>query len=468
MSIRACVAVIIQASVLGCQAETFTSSGPTGLEVLHGPPPLVSLGTELDTLLVVRVVDEAGNPVPGVAVNWQIVDGDGELIPAAPISDADGLASARWKFGMIPGLKRAQVSVEGLDPVTLSTEAVGFRAVQVTAGWDFGCGLDGDQVPWCWGGDGVERGSTTATTSRLRPTPVDGGHHFAEVQSGNDFTCGRTGSGEAWCWGYNWVHVVSQGDVLEIRSPLQIPGLPSLMRLRTGGRHSCGLAADSTAWCWGANDALQAGGTGSSIPPTQLATPLRFVDLALGFSHSCGLTSAGSTYCWGENGSGQLGDSGANRNAPATAVQGGHSFVEIKAGDDNTCGRTSTGEVWCWGRSDGANYGRDPVKLSVPPALAISVGSGYLAIATLGGTVTFAPDDFGLYTLPREISAQGVGQLDGRASFCLVGRGGDVYCSGYITGEPCSSLPPFGCGAPTGPIPLPAGGRVYGYPPFGD
>ena len=468
MSIRACLSVIFLASVIGCQAETFTSSGPTGLEVLHGPPPLVSLGTELDTLLLVRVVDEAGDPISGVEVNWQITVGDGELIPGAPLSGADGLASARWKFGMIPGPKRVQVSVAGLDPVTLSTEAVGFRAVQVTAGYTHACALDAGGIPWCWNADSIRRGAP-GSYNNIRPTQVSGGHQFAEIRAGDDYTCGRTASGEVWCWGDAYSSAFGPGITTPQGTPIRITGLPTLRILRTGLGHSCGIATDSTTWCWGNNSVGQSGAGGTSVAPTQVSTALTFVDLALGSGQSCGLTAAGTAYCWGDNGVRQLGDSGATRTAPTTPVLGGHTFVELQAGDDNSCGRTSTGEVWCWGRELYTGTARFPSKLDLPAAWSLSISQDYIAVGTLGGRVAFAP--FGPlppYVLPVEIEVQGVQEIAGRGSFCLITRTGDVFCSGSIVDQAsCSSISPYGC-ADTGPIPLPVGGRVYGYPPFGD
>ncbi len=466
MSIRGCLSVIFLASVLGCQAETFTSSGPTGLEVLHGPPPLVSLGTELDTLLLVRVVDEAGNPISGVAVNWQIIDGDGEIIPGDSSSGVDGLASARWKFGMIPGPKRARVNIAGLDPVTFSTEAQGFRAVQVTAGWSHGCGLDADQVPWCWGGDSLDLGELSAGGYTLRPTMVSGNHHFSQIRAGSSFTCGLTSAGAVWCWGYNWGNAFTMTPIIGSATPLQIGGLPALTSIRAGDTHVCGIAVDSTTWCWGSDVYGQAGGSASSVPATQVGTGLVFIDLALGIHHSCGLTAVGTAYCWGDNQSGQLGDSGVARNAPTTAVVGGHQFVQIAAGEESTCGLTLAREVWCWGANIQTGAGKESVPhlIDLPPANSLSVGYNYIAITSIGGQVYFAPLTLVTDLLPSSIQDQGVSQFEGRASYCMVGRSGDVYCSGDVVDQVnCSSLPPWGCAA-TGPIPMPTGGKLYGNP----
>lgn len=449
-----------------CQAETFTSPGPTGLEVLHGPPALVSLGTELDTLLTVRVVDAEGRPQVGVPVRWRVVAGDGEVIPADSLSGVDGIALARWKFRYIPGVQQVQVQAAAQDPVTFRTEARGFRAVQVTAGYTHACALDADGAPWCWNADSIERGAP-GRYNDIRPTLVSGGLHFAELHAGDDFTCGRTAAGAVWCWGYAYGEAFGPGITLPQGTPFQLSGLPPLRLLRTGARHGCGIAAtDSTTWCWGENRGQQAGAGPVSLPPTQVVTPLRFVDLALGTQHSCGLTATQEVYCWGLGS--ELGDSGVTRSAPTTPVAGGHSFLEIQSGDANTCGRTTSGEVWCWGWSVEVGERPTPVREALGSVTSLAVAADYIAGTTLGGGVRFATFFGHEYTLPTEMHSLGWSQISGRGSYCMISRSGDVYCSGSIVDQiSCSSISPYGC-APAGPIPLPAGGRVYGYPPFGD
>ena len=465
MSAKVITLAAVMLSIAACRAETFSPLGPTGLEVVHGPPPLVSLGTELDTLLQVRVVDADGHPQRGVAVTWQIVAGDGEVIPTADSTGPDGLAVARWKFGMIPGPKQVQVRITGADPLTLSTEARGFRAVQVTAGYTHGCALDAAGSAWCWNGDNVVRGAP-GQYNDIRPTLVGGGHKFVEISAGDSYTCALTSAGEAWCWGHSYGGAFGPALLADQPAPVLIPGLPALRVLRTGESHNCGIAAaDSTTWCWGRSDNGQSGSIGPYVGVTEVITPLKFVDLALGADHTCGLTASNEVYCWGAAGS--LGDSSSSsRPGPATPVAGGHTFLEIKAGDQNTCGRTTDGAVWCWGSSVYGPQRPIPVRQDLPPATSLSVAFDYVGVTTLGGGTRFVT--FGTYELPQEIQDLGVAQLAGRGSFCLISRTGEVYCSGSIVDQgSCSSISPFGC-APAGPIPLPAGGRVYGYPPFGD
>ncbi len=456
------VLVLSALLLTACAAETFTPLGPTGIEVVHGPAALVSLGTEMDTLLQVRIVDAEGHPQANVPVTWRITEGDGELIPATDRSTSDGLVAARWKFGMIPGTKQAQVEIAGADPVTLTTEARGFRAVQVTAGYTHGCALDAAGSAWCWNADAVIRGAP-GSYNDIRPTLVQGGHQFVSITAGDSYTCGLTASGEVWCWGHGYSGTFGATLTGDQPVPVRIPGLPALRVVRAGEFHTCGIATDSTTWCWGDNSAGQSGTGAGAVDATQITTGPTFVDLAVGAGMSCGLTAIGEAYCWGSGAS--LGDSGSSRTA--TPVAGGHVFAEIKAGDNNACGRSTSGEVWCWGQWEDASGSRPtPVRIDLPPATSLAVAFSYIGVTTVGGGTRFAP--FAGYELPPDLQSLGVAQLAGRGSYCLITRTGDVYCSGSIVDQvSCSSVSPYGC-APTGPIPLPAGGRVYGYPPFGN
>ncbi|MEO6068169.1 MAG: hypothetical protein ABJB33_08860 [Gemmatimonadota bacterium] len=453
---------------VGCTAETFTSPGPTGVEVLHGPPAIVSLATELDSLLLIRVVDDEGRPSAGARVTWQVIDGDGILVPSDSVSGPDGLASARWKFNLIPGLQRAQVAVAGGDPVTFVTEARAFRAIQVTAGYSHGCGIDAEAVTWCWGGDSTRLGNAAAGSYTLRPTRVSGGHTFAEVQAGESVSCGRTPTGEVWCWGWNWSGGLGQGSTTLANSalPLRVSGLPALTAIVLGDAHGCGLGVDSTAWCWGKNGNGESGTAGVGGTAGQVVTPLRFVALALGGNQSCGLTGLGTAYCWGWGQNGLLGDSGSSRNAPTGPVLGGHQFVQISAGYDITCGRDAAGAAWCWGYSrghEGLPPGPHPTPIRLPFPVSVSgitIGDDYTAGIGIGGQVMFHSFRGENSLLPEALRSIPMRQIAGRYSFCLIGATGDVYCSGEIVDQVnCSSLPPTGC-SETGAIPRPTGGRV--------
>lgn len=449
------------ALLAGCHAETFTSPGPSSIEVVVGPPAVVSLTTTLDSPMVVRVVDQEGTPLVGVPVHWTVIDGDGVVLPEGEVTGADGVARADWRFGVVPGTQRVIVEVEGLDPRHLVAEARAFELTQIAAGYGRGCGLDSLGAAWCWGGDVPEENGGPPVVDRYRPIPVPGGLQFVEIDAGDSFTCGRTAPGEVWCWGGNWGGALGDPAIPSSGTPVRINGLPAVTAVYAGAMHGCALAVDTTTWCWGriSDSAMSFDTPGRTA--TQLLTPLQFVELAPGASHTCGRTATGEVYCWGMNGSGQLGDAGTSRSGPTSPVLGGTAFAEVRSGDNNSCARTPAGEVWCWG-ADGVRTAVTgaPSRLEVPPASGIAVAFGFIATRHFAGGVRFQPDGLKSQVLPSRIASLGIGPLVGRGDYCLLTAGGAAYCSGgAIDGGSCSAIAPYGC-APFGPVPLPTGGKI--------
>lgn len=92
-------------------------------------------GIARDTLidpLVVQVSDENGIAVAGVEVSWQVVSGagGGVVLGNPTVSDADGIATNRWRVGNSPGAVDSIVaSIETPDgdlrAVTFSAEITG-------------------------------------------------------------------------------------------------------------------------------------------------------------------------------------------------------------------------------------------------------------------------------------------------------------------------------------------------------
>jgi hypothetical protein len=459
MSIRSGLSAVLLALLAACHAETFTATGPSGFELVQGPPEAVSLMTWLDSAVTVRVVDQTGRPVEGVEVEWAVTEGDGAVDPLTSMTDADGIARVEWRFDRVPGPQVLQAKASGVEPFAIATEAHAFRGIQVTAGYGHGCALDAAHEAWCFGGTQEENGGPDVIDG-YRPVKVGGGHQFAEIQAGDSFTCGRTASGEVWCWGYNWSGALGTPGAGHSALPLRVTGLPPATLLRTGAMHACTIATDSTTWCWGS---ISDGGPDPNpgTAPTQLASPLKFVDLAPGMAHTCGLLSTGTVYCWGRNAEHQLGDSGLSRALPTTPILGGHQFVELRSGDNSSCGRTPEGEVWCWG----LDWVRPlttigPIRLDFPPAYGLTMAFSFTAVGTLGGNVQFAMPPGWAHTLPTSIQTQGIAAIEGRGSYCMLTRTGDVYCSGSVVdGGSCSAIPPAGCTS-DGPVPLPTGGRA--------
>ncbi len=105
----------------------------------------------------------------------------------------------------------------------------------------------------------------------------------------------------------------------------------------------------------------------------------------------CALLDDGTVACWGANADGQLGrgaEGGTKDSANPARVLGLSNVVEL----DHTCARTDNGDVWCWGlgmyvRGDAVAYASElaPVKVPIPPATSIGVGSLVGCAATADG-----------------------------------------------------------------------------------
>jgi len=75
--------------------------------------------------LRVSVVDAAGNPVAGVAVQWTVLSGGGSVSAASVETGADGLSGVTLTLGATVGTQQAQASVPGLEgsPVVFTATA---------------------------------------------------------------------------------------------------------------------------------------------------------------------------------------------------------------------------------------------------------------------------------------------------------------------------------------------------------
>jgi hypothetical protein len=127
----------------GSQSATASSSGLDGspvsfiatgraggadrLVLVSGNDQFAGAGTALESPLVVRLVDKAGNGVPNRAVSWVVATGGGTSEPGTSTTDDDGRGSTRWTLG--PGEGR-----NTLNAVVSGVGVVGFAATATSGG----------------------------------------------------------------------------------------------------------------------------------------------------------------------------------------------------------------------------------------------------------------------------------------------------------------------------------------------
>jgi len=77
------------------------------------------------TLPVVQVKDRYENPVPDVAVVWQVIAGEGAVTPVNLTTDIEGKATADWILGNRIGVHKLTATVDGVAiPVTFTARVL--------------------------------------------------------------------------------------------------------------------------------------------------------------------------------------------------------------------------------------------------------------------------------------------------------------------------------------------------------
>ena len=120
------------------------------LEMTSGNEQSAPPGAELPEPLVVRLVDEAGDGVPGQAVAWVDAFGDG----TSSDTDAEGYASTIWTLGPESGVQTLNAVVSGVGVVSFTATAEG------------------------GGGGGPSAGRSTVTAS---PTSIEAGTGLSTI-----------------------------------------------------------------------------------------------------------------------------------------------------------------------------------------------------------------------------------------------------------------------------------------------
>jgi hypothetical protein len=71
---------------------------------------------------MVRVVDRFGNPVPDVAVAWQVIAGEGTVTSPITTTDAEGKTGVDWTLGNRIGVHKLTAAIESAtgSPVTFT------------------------------------------------------------------------------------------------------------------------------------------------------------------------------------------------------------------------------------------------------------------------------------------------------------------------------------------------------------
>ena len=115
----------VEASVTGLESVTFTATAteqaiPYSLAKVRGDDQEGAVGTQLAEPLVVLVADEDGAAIAGVAVSFAVTAGGGTLSTTTATTNANGRARTYLTLGSELGTNTVEVSVKGLESVTLT------------------------------------------------------------------------------------------------------------------------------------------------------------------------------------------------------------------------------------------------------------------------------------------------------------------------------------------------------------
>ncbi len=106
-----------------CDAAPTEAPAPGEVQAATAGPLAGTVGSALPTPLAVRVLDDRGRAMRGVAVSWSVTGGGGTLDPATSTTDAAGMAHASWTLGPGAGTQGASAAVGGLAPVPFTAAA---------------------------------------------------------------------------------------------------------------------------------------------------------------------------------------------------------------------------------------------------------------------------------------------------------------------------------------------------------
>ncbi len=128
----------LRATITGLEPVVISATSldvPANLEIHAGNGQRATTGMPVPDSLQVRVTGTTGDPLAGITVRFEVVEGGGSIEFATAATDSGGIASpGTWTLGD-PGPQRLRAGVAGLEPAVLVAYALGIPAeIVVVAG----------------------------------------------------------------------------------------------------------------------------------------------------------------------------------------------------------------------------------------------------------------------------------------------------------------------------------------------
>jgi hypothetical protein len=113
------VAMVLFALATGCTLDTDVSQ-PAALIRYAGDSQAAPPNTTLPTSLAVVVVNQNGERLKNITVNWSITSGGGSLSASSVLSDDSGQAAVDYTTATAPGTAVITAQVHGLQSITFT------------------------------------------------------------------------------------------------------------------------------------------------------------------------------------------------------------------------------------------------------------------------------------------------------------------------------------------------------------
>ena len=174
----------VRATVEAAMGEATLSVQPTPsqMQEVAGDGQTAPAFSTLPTDPAVRILDGAGNAIPGVTVTFQVTSGGGVVSPGTATTDGNGEASTSWTLGSAEGTQTLRASVGGLQvdfSVTAEEPLLSVATLQLpdargTLGYDESLSAVGGTPPYSWSltGGAPPSGISLSNGGALSGTPV--------------------------------------------------------------------------------------------------------------------------------------------------------------------------------------------------------------------------------------------------------------------------------------------------------
>ncbi|MGE0440899.1 MAG: hypothetical protein AB7L66_09885 [Gemmatimonadales bacterium] len=463
---------------------TATPDDPAQFILVSGGNQIASPGATLPDSVVVRLVDQFGNPVGGVSVDWTPGAGSGTVSPTTTSTNASGRTAARWTVGSTGGPMNLRVRAGSVTFNVPGGAFINFESV--SGGGRSTCGVDQGGVLYCWGynGDGqLGIGNAAEGSGPIfalpQAVPPIGNQTFAAISSGRYTNCAVTLSHVGYCWGDNNNGQVGNGGATRtVNSPASLSGGIPFIQVSAGRSHSCGVSLGGRAYCWGSNergqlaanvafDSTTSPGTtlvtlNSNSAPAELGSPFGsgayffgpwdWSAIAAGGVHTCAIRQGGNVYCWGLGREGQLGNgtNAVDQYLPQLVGGAGPANV-VTAGYKHSCARSTSGTVRCWGDNTSGQLGNGSTTSSSVP---VTVGS--FATVSAGFAHTCA------LTAAGEAFCWGANASGQLGNGSTTGSSAPVAVAGGLTFRSIYTGDDHTCGVTTGGVAYCWGDNEYG------